>query len=210
MKNVLITLLISFPIFTQAQTEVQAKGVFAEIDVKAQNETVDAINSESKKDKKQAIQKVMDNPNNYNPPVVYALSHELFEKGKKDEACYWFYLAQLRARYDANLCKDKSAVQAVGILNNQYGPEINKYAFQDIDKLEETIIQVVNYVRINEENYDHRWINLHGMWAIQASMGNSDEQRALSMPKDEWPDIKKETVDGYYNGFIEYVKKQKK
>ena len=40
---------------------------------------------------------------------------------------------------------DNSAKQAVAVLNNDYGPDINKYAFQDIDKLEKTVIKVVDF-----------------------------------------------------------------
>ena len=197
--------------YSQTQTiEIETKGVFKEIAIKKQNQAVEKILGKDKKEKKTIIKTVKENPNDFNPPVMYALSHELFEQGDKDEACYWFYLAQLRARYDANLCMDNSAKQAVSVLNNSYGPEINKYAFQDIEKLEKTVIKVVNFVRENEENYDHRWINLHGMWAIQAGLSDKENTRELSKPKEKWEAVKKKTVDDYYNGFIEYVKGQKK
>jgi len=212
-KLILLSSLIIASTFSYSQTqttEIKSKGIFSEIAVEKQNQAIDKIQGKDKKGKKLTIENVKENPNNYNPPVLYALSHELFEQGNKDEACYWFYLAQLRARYDASLCLDNSAKQAVTILNNEYGPEINKYAFQDIDKLEKTVTKVVNYLRENEENYDHRWINLHGMWAIQAGLSDEEETKELSKPKEEWEAIKKKTVDDYYNGFIEYVKSQKK
>jgi hypothetical protein len=105
---------------------------------------------------------------------------------------------------------DNSAKQAVSILNNEYGPAINKYAFQDIVKLENTVNKVVDFVRSNNENYDHRWINLHGMWAVLSGLSDEPETRELSKPKEEWEAIKKKTVDDYYNGFLEYVKSQRK
>ncbi len=190
--------------------EIQAKGVFGEIAVKKQNQTIKILQGQDPQLKKQTIETVINNPNDYNPPVLYALSRELFSQGDKDEAAFWFYVAQLRARYDANLCMDNSAKQAVSVLNNEYGPDINKYAFQDIDKLEKTVNKVVNFVRTNNENYDHRWINLHGMWAIQAGQGEDPNARELTKPKDEWAAIKKKTIDDYYNGFIDSVKSQQK
>lgn len=105
---------------------------------------------------------------------------------------------------------DNSAIQAVTILNNEYGPEINKYAFQDISKLETIVIKVVDFVRENEENYDHRWINLHGIWAVQASLNHEKVFGELSKPKKEWKKIKQKTVDDYYDGFIKYVKNRDK
>ena len=212
-KLILLFSLIIASSFSYSQTqttEIEAKGIFSEIAVEKQNLAVERILGKDKKEKKAIIETVKENPNDFSPPVLYALSHELFEQGNNDEACYWFYLAQLRARYDANLCMDNSAKQAVSVLNNNFGPKINKYAFQDIEKLEKTVTNVVNFVREHEENYDHRWINLHGMWAMQAGLSDKEETRELSKPKDEWKAIKKKTIDDYYNGFIEYVKSQKK
>ena len=156
MRKILLLITISIGLIAvgNAQTkEIKVKGIFKEIDVYRHNETIEILNGKNKKSKKQAIDSVLNNPNYYNPPVIYALSKELFNQNEKDEAMYWFYVAQLRARYDANLCMDKSAKQAVSVLNNEYGPEINKYAFQDIDKLEKTVNKVVEFISKNEENF---------------------------------------------------------
>ena len=209
----LLTFLIGFTIICNAQTteiKIEAKGVFKEIDVTHHNEAIEILKGENQKSKKKMIDIILNNSNDYNPPVIYALSKELYNQDKKDEAMYWFYVAQLRARYDANLCMDNSAKQGVSILNNEYGSEINEYAFKDLDKLEKTVTSVTAFVRSNEENYDHRWLNLHGMWAIMAGLEEQSETKELSQPKDKWVEIKKKTIDDYYNGFIEYVKSQKK
>jgi hypothetical protein len=219
--NKITTLLIRFifillvgpAINSNAQTtttEIPAKGVFKTIDVERHNKAIGVLNSDNKEAKQQTVSAILANPNYYNPPVIYALSRELFSQGKKDDACYWFYVAQLRARYDANLCMDNSAKEGVAVLNQEYGPDINKYAMQDVKKLEGIVNKVVAFVRNNQENYDHRWLNLHGMWAVEAGLDDKQETRALSEPKDKWPAIKKQTVDDYYSGFIEYVKNKKK
>ncbi len=196
--------------FGYTQTiEIEPKGIFKEIDVARHNEAIEILNGKDEALKQRTIDDIFINPNYYNPPVIYALSRELYCQAKKDEAAYWFYLAQLRARYDANLCMDNSAKQAVSVLNDEYGPDINKYAFQDIHKLESTVIRVVDFVKANEENYDHRWINLHGMDALSVSFGDKTEKIDLSQPEKKWAKIKQHTVDDYYNGFIEYVKSRK-
>lgn len=214
MKKIILLLTIAFGLSTlsyaQTQTkEIKPKGVFKEIDVARHNEAIEILNGKNKKLKQQTVDSILKNPNFFNPPVIYALSRELFNQDKKDDAMYWFYVAQLRVRYDANLCMDNSAKQAVSVLNGEYGPDINKYAFQDIDKLEKTVTKVVDFVRANEENYDHRWINLHGMDAVLSGMDDNAEKKDLSQPKDKWTEIKKKTLDDYYNGFIEYVKSKK-
>ena len=203
---------LGFLTVSNAQTEtidIKPKGIFKEIDVTRHNTAIEILNGENKELKQQTVESILKNPSYYNPPVIYALSHELYIQDKKDDAMYWFYVAQLRARYDANLCMDKSAKQVVSILNKDYGADINKYAFQDIDKLEKTVTKLVDFVRKNEENYDHRWINLHGMDAVLAGMDDNSEMKELSQPEDKWTEIKKKTVEDYYNGFIEYVKGKK-
>jgi hypothetical protein len=214
MKKIIFLFTITFGLSTlsNAQTqnkEIKPKGVFEEIDVTRHNDAIEFLNGNNKQIKQQTVDNILKNPNFYNPPVIYALSHELFNQDKKDDAMYWFYIAQLRARYDANLCMDNSAKQAVSVLNGEYGPNINKYAFQDIDKLKKTVTKVVDFVRTNEENYDHRWINLHGMDAVLSGMDEITEKKELSQPIDKWKEIKKKTLDDYYNGFIEYVKNKK-
>lgn len=67
-----------------------------------------------------------------------------------------------------------------------------------------TVNKVVDFVRTNEENYDHRWINLHGMDAVQ-----NRKVKEISQPKSKWPEIKTKTIEDYYKGFIEYVKSKK-
>ena len=215
MKTAFFFFSLTFGVLTicNAQTQnkvIEAKGIFKEIKVDKQNEVIKNLQSKDKTQRKSIIEAILKSPNDFNPPVLYALSRELFQQSNKDEATFWFYTGQLRARYDANLCMDNSAKQAVSILNDEYGPEINKYAFQDIDKLKKTVIKVVDFVRTNNENYDHRWINLHGMWAVQVGLDNAKEIQELTKPRSEWKAIKRKTIDDYYNGFIEYVKSQKK
>jgi hypothetical protein len=211
MKKILLlfTLTLLNLTYVNSQTnQIEPNSTYKEID--SQNNIVELLNNEKENVRIETVNNILSNPNNYNPPVLYALSKELFEENKKDEAMYWFYIAQLRARYDSNLCLDASAKQGVGILNGTYGPNINEYAFNDVDKLELTVNKVVDFVKKNEENYDHRWLNLHGMGAIINSMDKTAETPEMIEPKDKWTAIKKKTIDDYYNGFIEFVKSKKK
>jgi len=202
-----LTIFLTLGLFTLgfAQTkQVNPKGIYKEIDVERHNKIVEILNSDNATLKAESVDSVLSNPNYYNPPVIYALSNELFKRGRKREAAYWFYVGQLRARYDANLCLDKTAEQVTSILTDIYGPEINKFALENIDSLEITVNKVVAFVRANEENYDHRWINLHGMNAMQ-----NKKSKELSYPKNKWPEIKTKTIDEYYQGFLEAVKSMK-
>jgi hypothetical protein len=190
--------------------EVQPSEAHDDIDIARHNKALLSLTKGSEQEKKETATTILKNPNYYNPIVIYALSSVLFEQGLKDEAMYWFYVAQLRARYDANLCLDASARQAVTILNQEFGPEINKYAFKDLNKLKNTVKKVVDFVRSNKEDYDHRWISLHGMGAVISGLeGDADEKKALIQPMTKWPEIKRKTLDDYYAGFLDAVKMMK-
>jgi hypothetical protein len=196
----------------QTETELKLVGVYKEIDVARHNRAVETLHDTNQEEKKQIVDSILQQPNRYNPPVLYALSRELFQQGRKDEAIYWFYLGQLRARYDANRCVDISARQGVAVLNGVYGPDINKYAFENVELLKTTVERVLAFVRANEEEYDQRWINLHGMGAVIASMGDTTQVPQLSEPRERWREIKVKTLDDYSTGFqeaLEMLKKRK-
>jgi hypothetical protein len=127
-----ILLIVFTPIAgAQAKSDVKRVGIFKEIDVARHNTAIELLNGASGKDKRLIIDSILHHPNHYNPAVLYVLSRELFRLERKEATTYWFYLAQLRARYDANRCADISAKQAVAVLNLEFGPDINKYAFKN-------------------------------------------------------------------------------
>lgn len=210
-----LVLFISQNLFSQNQKNIELapKGIYAEIDVQRSNDLLKFLLQGEQEVKLKAAEEVLKNPNNYNPTVLFGLSQVLFNSDRKDEACFWFYVAQLRARYDVNRCMDKTASSGLTVLNEQYGPEINQYAFKDINKLKETVTKVVSYVRSNEENYDHRWMNLHGMDAIKASLDKGDSKntktKELSQPKSQWKAIKEKTINDYFADFQEFLKSKK-
>ncbi len=191
---------------------VTPQGEFAQIDTRRVNETIKVLTQGSAKDKRAAIARIKARPEDYAPPVFYALSNVLFADGDKDEAAFWFYAGQLRARVDANICADASARQAVGLLNRHYGTPINRYAFQDMSKLETLIAEVVAWERRTPYHYDRRWINLHGMAAMMSGLGGPSEgesQAALSYPEGQWSEIAEKTRADYLDDFREAVAQMK-
>lgn len=123
---------------------VAPRGEYARIDVQLANETIAALTSGTESERSRAIQAVEAAPQKYAPPVFYVLSNALFAQGRKDDAAFWFYAGQLRGRYDANRCADVSARQAIAVLNDQFGPDINQYTFKDTARLEALIPKVVD------------------------------------------------------------------
>lgn len=91
---------------------------------------------------KATIDAVRANPQKYAPPAFYVLSHALFAQNQCDDAAFWFYAGQLRARYDATRCADATAGSAVDVLNDNYGTPINQYMFQRPTELKALIPKV--------------------------------------------------------------------
>lgn len=176
---------------------VAPAGEFAKIDVKEQNAMLEKI----LKGDDASILKVIDQPENFNPVVLYGLSSALFANGKKEEAAFWFYVGQLRGRSDANKALDMSARAGIGALNQKFGRAINQYAMKDISKLKEIVAEVVKFDESTPRNYDPRWISLHGMDVFL------EKEKVAFEPESKWEAINTKTRNDYYNGFKQAMKK---
>ncbi len=191
---------------------VQPSGEYALIDTRLASETLQVLANASAEDKQKTIAQIKASPDKYAPPVFYALSSVLFEGGEKDQAAFWFYAGQLRARFDANRCADISARESVAALNEEYGTPINEYTLQNLPKLEKLVLQVIEWDKKTPHNYDHRWINLHGMNAMISSLGgtgSSLKSRPVSLPKEQWDEIAETTRVEYLAQFREAMKQAK-
>lgn len=209
MKHLFLVLFAALPLFTNLHSEtieVEPTGALNEVDTSGDTKAIEQLLGKKKKKAASAAEKVEANPSRYSPPVFYAMSAYLFNEGEKESAMRWFYAGQVRARYDANRCSDKSAASAVGVLNQQFGMQINQYAFQEagIEVLEKTVREAVSWSLEIPHEYDQRWINLHGMGAFTGSGSNE-----TSLPESEWEEIRQATHKEYLEGFEQALKQLK-
>ena len=180
---------------------------YADIKADNDNEIIKNLLSSDRELVNISINKVLENIDTYNPVVLYVFSNIYFDQNK-DEASKIFYIGQLRARIDANICLDVSARQAVSILNDQFGHLINKYALKNTENLKRIVEEAIEHVRKFDISYDRRWINLHGIKAF-FNEGKKDELM-LSEPKEKWSDIINSTIEDYEKGFQIVLKKLEK
>lgn len=188
----------------QTQIAVAPKGEYAQIDTRLATATIQVLAQGTTAEKRQAIESIKASPDRYAPPVFYLLSKVLFEDGKEDEGAFWFYAGQLRARFDANRCADISAREAVAVLDQQFGSPINQFMFKRLTQLEELVPRVVEWDRKTPYNYDHRWINLHGMDAMISGLdadSSGGKPASLSLPREQWNEIAEKTRADYLAGF---------
>jgi hypothetical protein len=188
----------------ETRVPLDPQGEYALIDMRAVHATIQTLKAGTAATEAM-IESIISSPDKHPPAVFYLLSHALFQRDRKDEAAFWFYAGQLRARFDACRCTDETASQAVDSLNELFGPQINEQCFKDIPKLEQLIPQVVEWDRRVAHNYDHRWINLHGMVAVNAGLGTA-RNSPLSVPQEEWPVLAETNRSAYLSGFQEVLK----
>ena len=204
-------IICAFKSKAQNTQTIEPKGEYAQIhtdnDIRILRVLVDSTIDRNQRQK--LADSIKQSPNIYMPPDLYALSYYLFNTERQNEAMFWFYLAQLRARYDVNRCADKTA-SAVNY-NDTFGPPINQYAFAHLDTLRQVIRRVVAFEKINNEAYDQRWINLTGIGAISSGLDekNSRKNNQLSLPQNQWPAIRTKTINDYWTGFEEYLSNKK-
>ena len=108
------------------------------------------------------IKMVLDKPNDFEPPVLFAYSEQVFNAGQKEVGMFWYYTAQLRARSDANKSLDKSVQDAVTKLSQNFGSQIGAYALANLDKLEKVMDKVIEWDKTSERNYNPKWVAILG------------------------------------------------
>lgn len=189
-------MVVCISVFAQ-EKELKLNPAYSDIKVDKDNKTIEKLLSKDKKVVDKTVKEVLKNLDSYNPSVLYVLSNVYFQENK-DEASRIFYIGQLRARIDANICQDISAREAVSLLNEQFGYLINTYTFQNVENLERIVNDAIEYVKKNDIKYDRRWINLHGMKSYVFEEGG----KSYTEPKEQWQKIIDSTIDSYSKGFL--------
>lgn len=183
-------------------TELAPKGVYSTIMVSEQNRMINLLIEPTTR--LAAVDTIFTHISRYNPPVLYMFSQALFYIGEEQNGVDWYLFAQLNALYDANRCADNTAKQATIILEMQFRPELEEFIKKNKKEYLESVDRAVKLFKVITQDYDIRWINLHGMDAISASLNeNNDSDKILTVPQEQWAKIKEETI----KSFISYNKK---
>lgn len=78
------------------------------------------------------------------PLEVFGPALVLFQHGRKDDAVFWFYAAQLRTRQQLVFEKGDRG-QLLAMMMGMVGQPVNNYAFQDTKRLERTLDRVLQW-----------------------------------------------------------------
>lgn len=131
------------------------------------------------------------------PPYLYAsLSEALLAGGERQEAAFWYYASQLRAKYDANRCNlSPVAERHTRVLSEVYGKDIARDALERPSRTAETIADVIRFDEDTPNTYDPRWVYYLPIEAQEGSALPKQELvgEAICQPEDRWPLIKDTT-----------------
>jgi hypothetical protein len=190
----LATIVISLKCQEVKNIAVKPTGVYAEIDIDAQNRMMQQLYEP--KTRNASIDTIFNNITHYNPPVLYLFSQALFLNGEKEPAVQWYLYAQLNALYDAARCADNSAKQAVEILEERTLPTLDDYMKQNKPLVTASAAKVMDLYKSLQTDYDIRWINLHGMGAFEGVFGEELPKKApqLTIDKLLWPGIQEKIL----------------
>lgn len=173
-------------------------GVYAAIDTRETISTMQRLAATKGHENDALIDTIEKHADHYQPPVFFPLATLLYRQGDLEHAIFWFNAGRLRANYDAVRCTDVTARSAVEALVTQVPTELRKDQFSDLPKLKKIIAKVIKWDAATPHNYDQRWINLHGMAAMNEGLGNhAQSPQPLSVPEDQWAALAQKTRDDY-------------
>lgn len=196
-------LLLASIVAAQQQHEIEMRGVYATIDMTLSQQTVKKLAGGSDAERAAAIEAIEASPSKYIPAVFYGLAITLLNEGRQDDAVFWFHFGRLRARFDAGRCADVSARQLPAALDQSAGSPIFAHIAQNLEKYATTVDEVVALDRKTPHDYDHRWINLHGLDATIYSLDEDAEAKPLSLPEEDWDEIEERTRREYLEEYRE-------
>lgn len=178
--------------------KITPKGEFADIDISKSQQAMDAITS----GKGETINTILQAPNDYAPPVLYLISAIMFDNEYQDQATFWFYAAQLRARSDANKSGDDTAHAAVSQLNQRFGANITPYSMSNPERFKGIVSQVLEWDAEQTRNYDARWVALQSKDVLT-------ESTIDFAPKQKWEEINVLTRNQFRQGLEQALTKLK-
>jgi len=149
--------------------------------------------------------RVANQSNAYMPPVLFALAQWYYKQGKIDDALFWLNAAGLRGSFDAKICTDTSAQSAIAELSQKVSPDLYRVQWQDPTRIKSIVDRVIEWDRNTPSNYDHRWISLHGLRALNSSLGMTGTPGPLTLPQTQWSDIAEKNREKFHADMYRYA-----
>lgn len=94
------------------------------------------------------------------PELLFYTSVVLYRNGRKDEALFWYYAAQLRSRYLAIVDPTANRHSLLTVMSLTYGPLMENYGRQDTSRFVRVIDDVLEWdKRLSKTSHDSMTLN---------------------------------------------------
>jgi Rap1a immunity proteins len=180
-------------------------GEYATIDTKADIAIIQQLRAGAATENANLAAQVTRASGHYSPPVLFALAEWYYMRGQIDEALFWLNAAGLRGQFDAKICTDASALSAVAELSQRLPPDLYRQQWQDPARINRIVDRVIDWDAKTPADYDHRWISLHGLKAMNSGLGLSVAPGPLTLPPSQWHDIGEKNRQNYRANMYRYA-----
>ena len=153
---------------------------------------------------KNAFQTIMNSINEYNPILLCEAGKYQFKQGKEFEGFKLYSIGRLRIIYDIGRCADKTVAGALRIIDQQSYPTFFKWVSANRPLYLKANLEAIEFFESNEEKYDQRWINPHGMRVMNKALKMTKKNQTMSIPKTEWKKLKNAIIVGQRDNFQNY------
>jgi len=111
----------------------------------------------------QSVEELKEAIESEHPAAYYILASKLMEKGKHDDAVFWFYVGQLRYRFHLGVNEGKLDPSGDPALFSSFsyviGTPVNEYAFGDLDTLAKTFDRVIEWDATNPNGFTSKTVH---------------------------------------------------
>jgi hypothetical protein len=184
---------------------ITAGGEYATIDTKADIAIIQQLRSGVLTEDADLAAQVTHASGHYSPPVLFALAEWYYKQGQIDDALFWLNAAGLRGLFDAKICTDTSAQSAIAELSQMMPPDLFRQQWKDPARIRGIVDRVIDWDAKTPADYDHRWISLHGLKAVNSGLGMSNAPGPLTLPQSQWHDIGEKNRKNYRSDMYRYA-----
>lgn len=152
----------------------------------------------------EAAESLLGDPASLKEPLdLFTPAAVLFIHGRKDDAVFWFYAAQLRSRYQL-VFETGNRPELLAAMLRSTGPAINNYAYQDVDKLIRTLDRVFAWDEVTPNPLRYKNVSAESAEAVdQVYEGFRALQAKLGVQKDEVERLAREAAPTIEQAYAE-------
>jgi hypothetical protein len=184
---------------------ITAGGEYATIDTKADIAIIEQLRTGVTTENADLAAQVTRASGHHSPPVLFALAEWYYKQGQIDDAIFWLNAAGLRGLFDAKICTDTSAKSAIAELSQRMPPDLFRQQWKDPARIKRIVDRVVDWDAKTPADYDHRWISLHGLKAVNSGLGMNIAPGPLTLPQAQWHDIGEKNRQNYRADMYRYA-----